>query len=99
MRPNKGASPLTCRSEFEIVPVFRRNDLLALMLNFQTPGGRGRSVKWKMENVKWEEVSQSDSAILHFTLYTLHSPFRFPDYVPAPRNAPREIGILYKNFS
>ena len=42
MRPNKGASPLTCRSEFEIVPVFRRNDLLALMLNFQTPGGMGQ---------------------------------------------------------
>ena len=33
MRPHTGASPLTCRSDFEICPVFRGNDLLALMLN------------------------------------------------------------------
>ena len=39
MRPHKDASPLTCRSFLEIVPVFRANDLLALMLNSQTPGG------------------------------------------------------------
>ena len=26
------------------------------------------------------------------------SPLRFPDYVPAPRNAPREMGILYQKF-
>ena len=29
----RGASSLTCRSKFEIVVVFRKNDLLALMLN------------------------------------------------------------------
>ena len=28
-----------------------------------------------------------------------HYPFRFPDYDPAPRHAPREMGILYQIFT
>ena len=46
----------------------------------------------------------SDTAILHFTLYILHSLLRFPDYDPAPRLChpappPRGMGILYQKIA
>ena len=75
----------------KILPVFVLNDLLALMLNFQTPGGdaaRAERPPYRCGR-RWNAVPTG------VVRRTANHPSRFPDYVPAPRNAPREMGILY----
>ena len=89
-----GASSLTCRSGLKFLVGFRVNDLLALMLNFQTPGGdaaRAERPPYRCGR-RWNAVPTG------VVRRTANHPSRFPDYVPAPRNAPRGMGILYQKF-
>ena len=62
-----GAPSLTCRSPFEIVVVFRLNDLLALMLNFQTPGGSGQVMSCGLQ-VRVELKHSKTQTLKHFSV-------------------------------
>ena len=64
-----GASSLACRSGLKCLDVFLLNDLLALMLNFQAPGG---SRECKIENGKCKMGRGVAKRLRNFTFYTLH---------------------------
>ena len=62
-----GASSLTCRSQIEIVVVLRQNDLLALMLNSQTPGGMGQVMSRGLQ-VRVELKHPKTQTLKHFSV-------------------------------
>ena len=82
-----GASSLACRSCMKCLVVFRRNDLLALMLNFQTPGGDAA----RAEHPPYRCGRRWNAVPTGVVRRTANHPSRFPDYVTAPRYAPHEM--------
>ena len=75
----------------EIVVVFRGNDLLALMLNFQAPGGMGQVMSCGLQ-VRVELKHSKTQTLKHFSV-----PFSGL-YSRAAQCASRDVGYYTKNF-
>ena len=110
MRPNQAHHHLHAAPSVKYVQYFRRTtcSVDATLTNARWE----KELKVESEKLKAKEASRSDSTVLHFTLYTLHSScLRFPDYDPAPHRAtpaapasrdddiiPKPLMVVRRNF-